>query len=317
MDKQQTAVQDSSTTPTTESIDQKVEALRGELRNGRRSHKASEGSERHGTGANEQTGPGIQAARRNNAAAKGNRSTSSGDKRSPQEESERVGSSSRRPGNNGGSPSDGNQQATDGVRASVGSIERIDELTERIDNDLPVKSSVTGYKEDYRRRNAFGRGISYHLKTDSSKRITAEEWALLPSRAGSPPSIASAPPLSEKFNFFGKGPVLSAKEAEELREPLIAALIDYGGYADRFIRMQAKEPDLPDIWGDMTELEAGVLARIMIRRGQKNAAAAGVVRTMANSNDYISAAIIVVPRVIRTAETLTAQRKARKVKAVP
>jgi len=260
----------------------KIEALREELRNGRRASKTSESPKRHSEGSDGPIRSSISPARRDNKAVSRDRAIVADDKRSPKKEPERVGPGGGRHGNDGGGIADGNQQIADSVRSSVGSIERIDELTERIDNDLPGKEEPPAKRPVGRPR----------------KEVIEE---------------AGGVAVKVRDTFLGsKGKTLSAKEAEEMQEPLAAALIDFGGYADRYIRMQAKQPEMPDIWGDLTELEAEILARVMIRRGQKNAAAAEVVRNMVNGSDYISAAVIVVPRVVRTAETLTHERKLRK-----
>lgn len=235
----------------------KVEALREELRNGRRASKAGAGVERHREGANRPAGSGIQDAGRDNGAPGRNGAAAPNDQRSSESKSKRKRQGGGRPGNDGGSAADGSKQAAD-ARATSASIEAVDPvLPPTRDNVIPIDKK----------------------------------------------------PAKERKPLFPKG-LLSAAEAKEYQEPLAAALIDYGGYVDRYLRTRAGA-DMPDIWGDLTQLEADVLARVMIRRGQRNAVAASVVRNVVESSDYVQAIIIVVPRVIKTSEMLVPPRKRR------
>lgn len=303
--------------------DEKVTALREELRNGRRTNKTSEGAERYSEGPDGQVGSSIQEVRRDDKATRGNRSASTGNKRSAKEIAQRVRSSGRRYGNDGSSPSDGNKPSERDSGRTVSAIERLDDVPVRIDNTIELPPPIVGkYREDYTKTERGGKYM-YYLVADRSQVITPEEYKALPSEKDAKAS-SNAGGITEKLKDFGesifpggKGSTLTNAEARDLLEPLAAALIDYGGYLDKFLQMRTHSVDMPDIWGDMTEMEANVLARLMIRRGQKNAAAAEVVRNVVHGDDYIQAAIIVVPRVIKTAEALrSVPRKPKVVRVV-
>lgn len=107
-----------------------------------------------------------------------------------------------------------------------------------------------------------------------------------------------------KKAIFKKKTPLTEKEATEYKEPLMHAMQSYGEYADRYIKWRTQQIDMADIWGNITDTEAEALANIMIRRGMKSAHAAETVRNMVNGEDYISVAVMVVPRVIATTEEM-------------
>ena len=299
----------------------KAEALREELRNGRRTIKASSDPIGHSEGTDGQAGSSIQTARRNGAKPKPNAAGTRSNKRSAQEIAERVRSSGGRHGDNGARIANGDQQSTGDTAATTGvAIERLDDIPERIDNEIPLPPPVIGrYREDYAKTERGGKYM-YYLIADRSQIITPEEYKALPRADEAKPSsnftgiTENIKKVTDTILPSGKGSTLTNAEAKEYSEPLAAALIDYGGYLDKFLQMRSGDPNAPDVWGDLTEMEAAVLARIMIRRGQKNAAAAGVVRTLVNGDDYIQAGIIVIPRVMKTAEMLRSTRKLKVVK---
>jgi len=177
----------------------------------------------------------------------------------------------------------------------------------RIDNEIPLPpEKIIHYREDYAPTHRGGK-FAYYLKSDKTQFVTPDVYRTLPSQAGDKKSFTDE--VSDGFKKVsdtifpgGKGSTLTNQEAKELLSPLAAALVDYGGYVDKFLQYRTQDPSMPDIWGDLTELEATILAKLMIRRGQKSAGAAAVVRNMVAGDDYIQAAIIIVPRVMRTVE---------------
>ena len=287
-----------------EQQDQKIEALREELRNGRRSDKTSKSALGSGEDTDRSARSGVQVTRRDNATASRDGSTPTDNKRGTQEKPKRIGQGSRRSGNNGSSDSDRGEQSTRDTSHAPAAIERIDDIPERVDPILPTKGR---YKEDYRRTQRDAKNV-YTLLTDPSVVIQPEEYRLLPNSPQAPKKgifsqlTGRITPDTSTIRTSGKS-TLTQQEAKEFLEPLASALVDYGGYIDKFLQYRTHDPAMPDIWGDMTEAEAQVLARLMIRRGQRSAAAASVVRNMVHGDDYIQAAIIVIPRVMRTVET--------------
>lgn len=296
----------------------KVEALREELRNGRRSGEAGESLVGHSAGPNEQVGSSIQEPGRDNKPTRRNRRTPASYERSIEEKSKRVRQGSGRSGDDGSGAANGDIQSQGNSGRTISAIERLDEVPERIDNEIPLQEKPVGrYREDYSKTERNGKYV-YYLLADRTQTITPEQYKALPNEKDAKTS-AFANGISENIKKVGesifpssKGTTLSQTEAKELLEPLASAIQDYGGYVDRFLQYRTQEPAMSDIWGDLTELEAQVLARIMIRRGQKNAAAATVVREMVNSSDYVQAAIIIVPRAMKTVEmTRRTSKKAR------
>lgn len=302
-----------------ESAIDKAEALREELRSGRRTNKTSSDTIGHSEITDGSIGSGVQIAGRDNGKAKRDTAGTRSNKRSAKEIVERVRQGSRRHGNNGGSASNGDQPGRgDTAAATTGvAIERLDDVPTRIDNEIPLPAPVIGrYREDYAKTERGGKYM-YYLIADRSQIITPEEYKALP-HADESKSSSNFAGITENIKKVtdtllpgGKGSTLSNAEAKEYAEPLAAALVDYGGYLDKFLQMRSGDPLMPDVWGDLTEMEAAVLARIMIRRGQKNAAAAEMVRTLVNGDDYIQSALIVVPRIIKTTEVLRSSRRSK------
>lgn len=259
-----------------EQIEDKVEALREELRDGRRVNQTGKSAIGYSESADGQTGSSLQTVRRNNRKASADGGSSNSNKRGTNKESERVRPGRRRSSNNGSGDTNRSLETANDTGRTSGGIERVDDIPERIDNELPLPAiPVSGIKKP----------VGKPRKEESEPRV--------------------------KQPLFKRG-TLSQQEAAEYQEPLEAALVDYGSYADKALRLYTHDPSMPDIWGDLTDLEAKVLARLMIRRGQQNAAAAEVVRNMIQGTDYISAAIIIVPRVMHTAETLRKMPRKKK-----
>lgn len=117
------------------------------------------------------------------------------------------------------------------------------------------------------------------------------------------------------FPWFKESKTLSKDEVKSLYEPLINALIDDLGYVDQYLWYRTNDISQTPIWSDISREEAETLARIMLRRGERSASAATMVRAVVNGNDYIDAAVIVVPRVIKTADVMQKSRKPKKGKS--
>lgn len=104
--------------------------------------------------------------------------------------------------------------------------------------------------------------------------------------------------------WFKEQKTLTLKEVSELREPLIGALIDDFGYLDEGIHLWAMSDVKTPIWGDIDQDEAGILADIMLKRGQRSPKAAAAVRALVDSDIYLQVAAIIGPRAIRTYQTV-------------
>ncbi len=228
----------------------------------------------------EQDGPGIEIPRKYVKKSQRDAAAIGDIDSGTQGKPKRIRSSSRRSSDNDLSTPDSNGRAESSSAARISGIERADPIPERFE-DLP---NQPGAAKEQTQKSRLEQAVESGVKL--------------------------------KKQFFRAGRVLSESEANRLLEPLTSAIMDYGDYGDQYLRGKAHDP-LLIIWGDLTLLEAGTLARILIRRGQRNAAAAELVRGMVGGLDYISAAIIVIPRVARTAETLQRLPRKRKGRGAP
>lgn len=109
-----------------------------------------------------------------------------------------------------------------------------------------------------------------------------------------------------KIPWFKEGSTLTKAETVALQEPLVAALAADLYYVDQFIwNRTADETQMP-IWSDMDDEDLTVMARVMLRQGERSPQAATMVRSIVGGSDYISALMLTVPRVIKTVDRMKA-----------
>ncbi len=123
----------------------------------------------------------------------------------------------------------------------------------------------------------------------------------------------------EKRGFLGfggakkkEGKTLSAKDVEELREPLRAALRDDATYADQLLWWYSQDASKPQVWSNMDDEEIAILADLMLRRAQRSPQAAELVNQVIDGADYFSALVITIPRAIQTAQQMAKRPKKAK-----
>lgn len=140
----------------------------------------------------------------------------------------------------------------------------------------------------------------------------APEGAHKEKQAGGP----APAPEKKGIPWFREQETLSEKEAAALYEPLKAALSDYFDYADEYIWYRERHSDDTPIWGNADDEELSAVARVMLKRGKRSPMAATAVRGIVNGDDYITAAIFVVPRFVESQRRLRAapkrERKAKR-----
>lgn len=125
---------------------------------------------------------------------------------------------------------------------------------------------------------------------------------------------AKATPIKDAIDkglpWFREGEVLSEAEAKAIYEPLKAALGDYFDYIDEYVwyREQHSRGDEP-IWGDADDDELSAISRLMIRRAKRSAGAATVVRAIVNGDDYVTATVFGIERIVKTQQRLRAAPK--------
>lgn len=150
------------------------------------------------------------------------------------------------------------------------------------------------FKEDYQRT---GKQKNYRHWADGTQ-ITPEEYASLPSAPISIPEPPKPEPPKEKL--FGRSQVLSDAEISELREPFTAALKDIGGYTDQGLWLLNPAEKDNDIWGDLADAEAELLAKHLFLIGKKSPVMAVAIRETVHLKDYAALAAILWPRIVKT-----------------
>ncbi len=117
---------------------------------------------------------------------------------------------------------------------------------------------------------------------------------------------------AEKAKSTSSG-TLSAKEAEQLKEPFLAALADDMGYLDKGLWWYSKDEMQPQIWSNMATKELEIVAGVLLRRAQRDAHTAQFVRNLVEMSENISILMIVGPRLMETGKQLGKRpKRARK-----
>jgi hypothetical protein len=302
----------------------KIAALRGKLKDGRRASKASTDSGRYSPGAIREARSSLQEHGRTSEGSEGNvigieDSNQRNDNRQRGSTSEHIRSrrDSRRLSESNSGITDIGRGRGSGTKRADGRLETDDPIPERApepetpDFEFPggpslAKAQRTFYKEDYKR----SRG-KYLLSSDTNQKITPAEYKALASRKQTQQDAAKAaqnetvkPSSGHKLSFMKNGRTLTIKEAEELTEPLIAALLSDFEYLDKGIWLYSMSQDQRPIWSDMAREEVEVLASIMLKRGQRSPEAASAVRAIVDSDIYIQVGAITIPRAIKTYQAI-------------
>ena len=298
----------------------KIAALREKLKDGRRASKASTDSSGYSPSAIGEIGSSIQEHGRTSKGPAGNitgieDSHQRNNNRQRSSTSQRIGlgRDSRRSSEGDSGVVDIGRGRGRGTKRADGRLETDDPIPERApepetpdfnfpDSPSLAKAQRTFYKEDYKR----SRGM-YLLTSDTSQKIKPVEYKVLPSRKDVRQEAAKTaqnetvkPASSSKLSFMKNGRTLTIKEAEELTEPLIAALLSDFEYLDKGIWLYSMSQDQQPIWSDMAREEVEVLSSIMLKRGQRSPEAASAVRALVDSDIYIQVGAITIPRAIKT-----------------
>ena len=307
----------------------KITQLREGLRNGRRASQAGSNISGDGEGTVRTYGSSVKSDGRSdqgvetgNPGAKRVNRRVQADKRSTSSQPVGSGRGGRRSGEgDSGITAIGRGRET----RATGRLETDDPIPERQpdaevpDFDFPedpslAKSQRMYYREDYKQsnRSIFGRSQkAYTLISDPSQPgLLPKDWQALPSRkqlqreaerdARTAQNDVEKPDKWHKPSFLGTGKTLSQKEASDLSEPLIAALMSDFEYLDKGLWLYSMSQDEQPIWSDMAREEVEVLANIMLKRGQRSPEAAAAVRAIVDSDVYIQVGAITIPRVLKT-----------------
>ncbi len=311
----------------------KVEQLRQqrrELRNGDRgAGEADQDTFRHGERAVGTPGHRVSHDGRNNQSIEANvRNLAAIDRkfgnnqRSIAEVPGRVGRATGRPGESDSSPIDLAETGDSGTRES-GNLITDDPIPPRIEEpdftfeegevSLAKQQPPAKHKEDYYPSTNKGEKV-FRLKQNRKEFISEEDYGKLLSRTQAQRPVEEAGAKQQSFRekyFKREASKLSQEEVVELFEPLKQALQDDFGYIDRGIWLYCMSEDQQPIWGNMSDAEVNVLAKLMLKQGQKNAEVAASVRILVDSDIYIQVGAILAPRAIQTYQMLKGSPRPR------
>ncbi len=178
-----------------------------------------------------------------------------------------------------------------------------DAAFERQENrEIPVTNARPPYKEDYKRTSRQGRKVY----VAGSVTLDADDWKALPSKKQTARKEPARAAFSEEsaVRTGRTSHVLSQKEAQELYEPLREAIKSEFHVIDEALWLRCPQIDGRDIWGNVDDDETEALASLLLKRGQRNAATAAVVRGMIDASDYIVVGAMFVPRIQQTVMAL-------------
>jgi hypothetical protein len=308
-------------------LEEEAQKLREELRRGR-INTAGQDPLGNATDSAFENGPGHKALLGTLGKVPGSDRQDADSQRGTDQIIERGRRPDRRSGahQRGESPDSAIPASAAGTRAIAGRIERLDDIPERAEQaeepEPPFGRPIGHYKDDYRqvgsryvRRDNPAESISNHawrkLEWAPKSRPVANPAAGKPApTADYPTPAAGASAKLDKgdkqsiFPWFKQGQRLSQAEARELEEPLKAALLDDCQYADQYIWWRCQDATQSPIWSDIADEEVAVLARLLLKRGQRDAATATMVRAVVNGSDYITALMILIPRTIKTIDAM-------------
>lgn len=115
------------------------------------------------------------------------------------------------------------------------------------------------------------------------------------------PQIASQPQKPKEQPLKVKRGVMSASEAEEIREDLEGALIEGFDLMDKLIINTTKgHPQGLAVWSDMDDADIARLANWRLRRAQVSEKSAVATRTLVAMREQVQIGLILVPRFWKT-----------------
>lgn len=334
----------------TQVTDTDIKKLREDLRNGRQdNHTTGGGTEPTGSNtvgdsqfhaASVDTTPGhsVQSVSGPSAGAKSELGQSDNTGRKPRGRPRStassnigLGSTTRRLSeNNGQSRADGatvstspGRHSTEPVRNEVGNLVSIEPTPTRFFEPI---SPYTKRGQEIAERGGIntigetktGKGKTSPDAGPSTKSGTGGKGlsALLKEKVEERRAQKELEPKSEKKSLFrGAGKVLTPQEAKLLTEPFLAAIVDNLEHVDELLWGIGDDPTKRPIWSDIDQEEAETIARLFLKRAQHNVAAAVFVRSMVDIADYITAGMIVLPRLKRTVDIIRERPRPEKRKS--
>jgi hypothetical protein len=95
----------------------------------------------------------------------------------------------------------------------------------------------------------------------------------------------------------------SEREAEEIRIPFLAALMDYFRYTDEFIYATHRAHNHVQIWSSIDEEEAAILVDVWLAKAKTSTISASHITNIVNSHYQLKVGIILAPRFYATFQT--------------
>lgn len=313
--------------------EEKVRALRGALKNGRTAQSSTDlgtddRNDDPASGANFQdAGRAVERLAANSNRPKRNAGKPGSNQRGPAAKPVRLRPADRRSGESDSSPALDTASSEPDTRV-VGRIFADGPVPERVDLDpntpdgtfdFPVRSDDThvSLSSKYPASNDILSGnpkISIRklaaqlgVSNDTAHRIKKEFEETHP--------VDVKPKEGLKIPTLPKGNTLSKSEVAEYQESFTSSLESDFQTLDQYLwhRQLAVGIDTAQqpIWSNLDTEEIEKLTKIMLKWGQRNEAAAAVVRATVESSDYIAVASIFVPRIKSTVDTYKKTRKPR------
>ena len=171
----------------------------------------------------------------------------------------------------------------------------MDDRSATFDASIPPEKGR--YKAEYRRTTRDGTNC-YAQITRPELIISNDEYKALPEKSDKQASEPKSVP------FYKLGAVLSKREADDAYEPFVAALGDGGIYVDKFLHSACPQLEERPVWGNLTDIECGAIARIILKRAQIDPLTATSVRTVLDSADYATAIMALAPRLMETGRAI-------------
>ena len=159
--------------------------------------------------------------------------------------------------------------------------------------------STTRYRIDYK-PGFKDRKRVYRLAANPDEYIAPDEWQLLRERPEPEPEFSAPKPERPKEKLFGRSQVLTDAEIRELAEPLRETLQKFGEYADEGLWLLNPNEKGNNIWGDLTDDQAELLAKYLLIGGKQSPVIAVGIRQAVYWKDYAALAAILGPRIRKT-----------------
>jgi hypothetical protein len=96
---------------------------------------------------------------------------------------------------------------------------------------------------------------------------------------------------------------LTETEAAKVRQTLIDAIKWWAEHLDEFIVASTKGHQPVEIWSELDDEDAEVLAEVLLAQGKRSARVAQRVRGIVNTYDELRVALILAPKAWRTLQT--------------